>query len=232
METNSELNTSRWVDSRMTQLRSRPEWQPDLARGLALFRKQTARVRERRHRRTWASAAVLVGCVLLWIFPPSRVLAQRCLSACRNLVLSAVHLVKRPAAAPDFVLKDDTGADVRLSAYRGKVVLLNFWATWCWPCRVEIPWFIEFESTYANRGLAVIGVSMDEDGWNSVAPYLAEMAVDYPVVIGNRDLATLFAVNALPMTLLIDREGKIATTHVGIVSKSDYENEIIRLLRE
>ena len=75
--------------------------------------------------------------------------------------------------APDFTVKDSTGADLRLSSYKGKVVLLNFWATYCVPCRTEIPWFIEFDKTYRDKGFAVVGISMDEDGWSVIKPYLA-----------------------------------------------------------
>jgi cytochrome c biogenesis protein CcmG/thiol:disulfide interchange protein DsbE len=138
----------------------------------------------------------------------------------------------RPAeGAPDFALMDATGTEVRLSVHRGKVILLNFWATWCWPCRTEIPWFAEFGRKYRDQGFVVIGVSMDEDGWRLVSPFLNELGVDYPVVIGNQDLAGSYTVDALPMTLLIDREGRIVSRHAGVVSKHDYENEIAALLR-
>jgi thiol-disulfide isomerase/thioredoxin len=88
-------------------------------------------------------------------------------------------------AAPDFSLRDANGAALRLSDFKGKVLLLNFWATWCGPCKIEIPWFIEFENIYKNRGFAVLGVSMDDDGWRAVKPYLREKAVNYPVVLGD-----------------------------------------------
>src|SRR5262245_36120846 len=92
--------------------------------------------------------------------------------------LSATAEIKAPQdrkAAPDFTLKDAAGAKIKLSAYRGNVVLLNFWATWCGPCKVEIPWFIEFESAYKERGLAIVGVSMDEDGWKAARPFIEKM---------------------------------------------------------
>src|SRR5580658_7271538 len=84
----------------------------------------------------------------------------------------------------DFALKDSGGKTVKLSDYRGKVVLLNFWATWCAPCKIEIPWFVEFQQTYKSRDFAVLGVSMDEDGWDSVRPYMAAHKLNYPVVVG------------------------------------------------
>ena len=138
-----------------------------------------------------------------------------------------------PQTAPDFVLKDAADATVRLSDYRGKVVLLNFWATWCAPCKAEIPWFEEFQQAYASRGFTVIGISMDEDGWKVVRPYMEAGRINYRIAIGDGALAKKYGgVTSLPETFLIDREGRIAGRHVGIVSKSDYESEIVRLLEK
>jgi thiol-disulfide isomerase/thioredoxin len=104
--------------------------------------------------------------------------------------------------ASDFTLNNSKGTSVKLSNYRGRVVLLDFWATWCEGCKVEIPWYMEFQNKYQASGLSVIGVSVDEDGWKSVKPFLEEKKLNYPVVIGNWDLAKLFGVdNGLPVTL-------------------------------
>jgi len=134
--------------------------------------------------------------------------------------------------ASDFTLTDSKGASVKLSDYKGQVVLLDFWATWCGGCKVEIPWYMEFQNKYKASGLSVIGVSMDEDGWKSVKPFLEKQPVNYPVVIGNPDLAKRYMVDAMPMTLLIDREGKIAASHVGMVDKDAFEGEIRVLLQD
>lgn len=134
--------------------------------------------------------------------------------------------------APDFVLDDASGKPVRLSDYRGQVILLNFWATWCTPCRVEIPWFMEFQKAHQSRGFAVLGVSLDEDGWDAVRPYIDEHMVNYHVVVGNDDLAQLYGASSLPTTFIIDKSGRIAATHVGLCSKSEYEADMKAVLNE
>jgi len=133
--------------------------------------------------------------------------------------------------APNFSLQDATGKTVKLSEYRGKVVLLNFWATWCGPCKIEIPWFIDFQQQYKDRDFAVLGLSMDDDGWKSVKPYVEQKKINYRVMIATEELANLYGgVDSLPTTFMIDRAGRIAATHEGLVSKSEYETEIQDLL--
>jgi peroxiredoxin len=133
--------------------------------------------------------------------------------------------------APDFTLLDATGSQVKLSALKGRVVLLDFWATWCHGCKVEIPWYMEFENKYGKDGLAAIGVSMDEDGWKSVKPFLQEHQLNYPVVIGTQEVANEYGgLSSLPMTLLIDRRGNIAESHAGMVNKDEFEQKIKELL--
>jgi peroxiredoxin len=135
--------------------------------------------------------------------------------------------------APDFTLNDSDSSPVKLSAYKGRVVLLDFWATWCGGCKVEIPWYVEFQNKYRKEGLAAIGVSMDDDGWKSVKPFLEEHKLNYPVVIANQDLTTRYGgLPSLPMTLLIDRDGNIAESHAGMVDKDAFENKIKTLLRQ
>jgi peroxiredoxin len=134
-------------------------------------------------------------------------------------------------AAPEFTLKDVDGKSVNLSDYKGKVVLLNFWATWCGPCKIEIPWFVDFEQKYKDRGFAVLGVAMDDEGLEIVKPYLEKSKVNYRIVLGNDSVATMYGgIESLPTTFVLDRDGRIASTHIGLVSKSDYENEIQQLL--
>ncbi len=133
--------------------------------------------------------------------------------------------------APEFALKDADGKVVRLEDYKGKVVLLDFFATWCGPCKIEIPWFMELERKNKDRGFSVLGVSMDDEGWEVVKPFLADLGVNYRVVIGNDSTAQLYGgVDALPTTFLIDRNTRIAAVHIGLASRKVFEDGIEQLL--
>jgi cytochrome c biogenesis protein CcmG/thiol:disulfide interchange protein DsbE len=134
--------------------------------------------------------------------------------------------------APSFALKDANGARVRLSDYKGKVVLLDVWATWCTGCKVEIPWYIEFNTKYKDLGLVSIGVAMDAEGWPVVRPYLEQHPINYRIVVADADFSKRYAVTSMPVTLLIDRRGRIADEHVGIVGKEAWAEEIRQLLQE
>ncbi|HEY6339656.1 MAG TPA: TlpA disulfide reductase family protein [Candidatus Sulfotelmatobacter sp.] len=135
-------------------------------------------------------------------------------------------------AAPEFDLKDSKGTRVHLPDFKGKVVLLNFWATWCHGCQTEIPWFMEFQSEFRHDGLAIVGVSMDDDGWKSVTPFIEEKKLNYTVVIGDEALGKLYGLGPMPKTVLIDRDGKIAATYDGVVEKAGCESDIRALLRD
>src|SRR5579863_674771 len=135
------------------------------------------------------------------------------------------------STAPDFNLRDANGRAVKLSDYQGRVVLLNFWATWCGPCQIEIPWFVEFENKYGAEGFTVLGVSMGEDGWKAVKPFLAAKKVNYPVVLGNEEVNQLYGgIESLPTTLLIGRDGRTVFFHSGLIGKGEYQREILQLL--
>ena len=133
--------------------------------------------------------------------------------------------------APDFTLEDASGKKVTLSELQGQVVLLNFWATWCGPCKIEMPWFVDFQRKYKDRGFSVVAVSLDEEGWDVVRPYTEEMQFNFPVVVGNDEMASKFGeMYALPTTLIINKQGEIVSTHTGLVDRSVYEEEIESLL--
>jgi peroxiredoxin len=175
-------------------------------------------------------------------FPAPRAAATYCLNCSvalwQNLSASKVaHDSLKPEnarkPAPDFTLSDASGRPVRLSSFEGKVVLLNFWATWCGGCKVEIPWLIDFQRIYASRGLAVLGVSFDDDGWKLVKPFIAAKRINYPMMIADSRIAARYGgVDALPVTFIIDKSGRIAATHLGVPGKIDYQTEIEKLLRE
>ena len=134
---------------------------------------------------------------------------------------------------PEVALTNSKGAPVKLSGYKGRVVLLDFWATWCEGCKEEIPWLMEFQNKYMKTGLTVVGASLDDDGWKSVKPYLREHKINYRIVLGTSESAKQFGVDqGMPVTLLIDRMGRIADLHLGMVDKAAFEHEIRILLSE
>jgi peroxiredoxin len=133
--------------------------------------------------------------------------------------------------APGFVLKDAAGKTVRLKNYRGKVVLLDFWATWCTGCKQEIPWFAEFQKTYGRDGLAVVGMSMD-DSWKIVKPFLAEHPIPYRILLADKPAAESYKISNMPDTFLIDRQGRIAAAYTqGLVARDNVESNIKALLK-
>jgi len=160
----------------------------------------------------------------------TRAQALKCLLPAAVILVAASCAKQKPVL--DFALKDSAGKTVKLSDYRGKVVLLNFWATWCAPCKIEIPWFVEFQQRFQGQEFEVLGVSMDEDGWDSVRPYMAQHKLNYPVVIGGDTIERMFGgVDDLPTTFLMDRNGSIAKKHIGLISKNTWEDEITALLK-
>lgn len=130
----------------------------------------------------------------------------------------------------DFALPDVHGVMIRLSDYRGRVVLLNFWATWCGYCVREMPWLMEYAEAFRGRGFEVIGVALDAEGWDVVRPFVEEMGVRYPVVVGDQGLAFEYNALALPTTWLIDREGRTAGFRRGMIDREQMRAEIEALL--
>jgi peroxiredoxin len=133
--------------------------------------------------------------------------------------------------APNFVLKDRNGAEVRLSDYAGKIIALNFWATWCSPCKLDIGWLNELQQRDAGRGFAVIGIAMDQEGWPAVEPFLTKFGVNYPVLLGNQHTGELYGgVDVLPTVFLIGKAGRIADVHAGVINRRAFEQSLERLL--
>lgn len=145
-------------------------------------------------------------------------------------------------ASLDFTAKDLDDRDVSLSEFKGKVVLLNFWATWCGPCRIEIPWLMEFQQKYSARGFTVLGVAMDEEGKSAVTPFVqkerfkvggAVELMNYPIVLGNDAAADKFGgLVGFPTSVLISRDGRVVKRVDGLVSYDEIDKAIQSALSE
>lgn len=133
--------------------------------------------------------------------------------------------------APNFNLSDIDGKSLRLSDYRGHVVLLDFWAVDCGGCIREIPWYVEFDRKYRSKGLSLIGLDMYDEKPDRIRPFMAKTHMEYRIAVGNDSIRKEFHAEELPMTLLIDKQGRIALSHVGIVDKALFENGIQELLQ-
>src|SRR6185437_868591 len=138
---------------------------------------------------------------------------------------------KPGSAAPDFALQSLDGKTVHLTDFRGKAVLLNFWATWCTPCRLEMPWFVELQKQYGPEGLEVLGVAMDDAGKDKIAQFAKEMGVNYPVLLGKESVGDEYGgVEYLPTSFYIGRDGKVVARVFGLRSRSDIEDWIKQAL--
>lgn len=135
--------------------------------------------------------------------------------------------------APDFALQSLDGKTVHLSDFRGKAILLNFWATWCEPCKVEMPWIVDLQKKYAPEGLQVLGVAMDDAGPQEIAKFTQQMGVNYPVVIGKDEVADSYGgLPFLPTTFYIGRDGKIVDKVLGIKGRGEIEDDIKKALAQ
>ena len=137
------------------------------------------------------------------------------------------------AQAPDFQLKslsDPGGKLVKLSDYRGKAVVLNFWATWCEPCKIEMPWFTEMQKKYSAQGLEVVGVAQDDASDDAIRKFARDTGVEYTILQGKNEVGDAYGAQFLPTTIYIGRDGKILDKVVGLVSKSEIEDNIKKAL--
>jgi peroxiredoxin len=136
-----------------------------------------------------------------------------------------------PNPAPAWQLKDLDGKTVKLSDFKGKVVILDFWATWCPPCREEIPNFVALQTQYKNQGLVVIGVSVDQGGPGVVSSFVKNNGINYPIVMATDDVTAQYGgIDAIPTTFVIDPQGNIVDKYVGGTDKSTFEHDIKKLL--
>ena len=156
-------------------------------------------------------------------------------------VRAVIRPIETRKAAPAFQLPTASGQLMSAGSFRGKVVLLEFWATECGGCKAEIPYFMELDHTYKTKGLAVVGVSLDilyeslkdaDEGWSRVKPFVREHNLKYPILMGDEAVTQLYNIHAMPVTCLMDKRGRVAATYVGVVDKDDIESNIRTLLRE
>lgn len=139
--------------------------------------------------------------------------------------------VANPSEAPDFSLEALDGKSMRLSDLRGKAVLLNFWATWCGPCKIETPWLVDLQNQYGHDGLQVVGVEMGDDGKDEITKFVKDMGVNYPILIGKEAVGDAYGgVPALPETFFIGRDGKVVDKIIGLKGKAEIEDSIKKAL--
>jgi len=171
-------------------------------------------------RRRWVCVAIIAALMATWLTPPLHAAdAAACDATAKTANLN-------------FTLKDLSGKDVSLSAYKGKVILLDFWATWCAPCKIEIPGFIELYNRYRSKGLEILGFAVDESA-STLKPYVNQMKMNYPVLVGEgrQDVLEGFGpMIGMPTTFVISRDGKICKTHTGFTTKETFEAEVKALL--
>jgi peroxiredoxin len=156
-----------------------------------------------------------------------------------SMLYIGVRRSRRPGAlrltqstpAPDFTLESLDGKNMRLSDFRGKAVLLNFWATWCSPCKIEMPWFVELQKQYGPEGLQVVGVAMDDASKEDIAKFAKKMGVNYTILLGKESVGDQYGgVPALPETFFIGRDGKIVDKIIGLKGRGEIEDSIKKAL--
>ena len=135
--------------------------------------------------------------------------------------------------APEFTLQSLDGKSMRLSDFRGKAVLLNFWATWCQPCKIEMPWFVELQKQYGAQGLQILGVAMDDATPEDIGKFARDLGVDYPILIGKEAVGDAYGgLPFLPATFYIGRDGKVVDKVFGLKGRDEIEESIKKALAE
>jgi thiol-disulfide isomerase/thioredoxin len=191
-----------------------------------------------------AMAAVAIAILIVMLAPGADTSAPPADPAAKGNLTGSPNTAAEDAAADakaagkaaplNFTLKDMNGVDVKLASFKGKPIVVNFWATWCGPCRAEIPSLVELNTEYGAQGkdVVILGISVD-DPIEKLKPYATQMKMNYPVLVGNGrdDVQDAFGpLWGIPVTVFIDREGRIAKKHSGIASKEQFEQEIKALL--
>ncbi|MBY0503933.1 MAG: TlpA family protein disulfide reductase [Bryobacteraceae bacterium] len=156
-------------------------------------------------------------------------------------VMTTLQPAKERKPAPAFRLADAAGKLTGLEDFRGRVILLNFWATECGACEQELPYFMEFDRVYRPRGLQMVGVSMEilyhdlkgpSEAWARVSPFVKERGIRYPVLMGDDKVTEAYLIEALPVSYLIDKKGRVAAKYIGLAGRADVEANLKRLLAE
>ena len=149
----------------------------------------------------------------------------------RRQGMSLAPKLLQSGPAPDFSLQALDGKTTRLSDFRGKAVLLNFWATWCGPCKIEMPWFVDLQKEYGSQGLQIVGVAMDDASKEDIAKFAKDMGVNYPILIGKEAVGDEYGgVPALPESFLIARDGRIVDRIIGLKGKAEIEDAVKKAL--
>ena len=146
------------------------------------------------------------------------------------LLLGCTARNETSAAATDFKLQDLNGKTVKLSDFKGKAVLVDFWATWCPPCREAIPGIEKLHKKYSGKGLVVLGISLDEGDWDSVKAFATEHGITYPVLKGTEEVASQFQVRTIPMLVIINKESKVVKRYLGVGDDNELEKDIKTVL--
>ncbi|MDE3200152.1 MAG: TlpA family protein disulfide reductase [Acidobacteriota bacterium] len=186
-----------------------------------------------------------------WEYRKQQAAKVKAMSAQQGILMAAADgtlqykspLMDKPA--PAFTLQNLKGQKVSLADYKGKALLINFWATWCGPCKLETPWLVELRNQYASKGFEVLGVSAEGDdytpadkaGWakdkDAIQQFVAKNKVPYPVLMGGDSIAAAYGgVDAMPTSFYVDRSGKIVATQMGITSKDEIESKIQKALAD